>query len=731
MARRHVLILPIAVTTGPPALLFGEDLHLVRRDVARGLGLDLTNALNQWPGIVAHAAGTGDADDHDDELVESNAPPETSWSPDGGVPMPDDLAINLARAQEKMDRVVVASLSLYPDVSLTIRLLHVAKGEPIVDKTFSGTQNELIDVVESGLAALAAALVSTEEDTKLAVGTRSSKAYVNFLVGLSEFERSTNAPEAAAPVVLTRLGVALENDEGFKKAYLVLTMFIQAGLGMPGFPSAMARRALDRLFDRGIGGPLLYRQRGLLEMERDQPAAARRWFDRALATGDHAPTCSYYLARCAESLQDWKTMARWTGDLVAAKPDDAGYHFLHGVAAIHDGRLNDALAAWRKALELDGELAAARSNIALALLRHGQPEAAWRELEDYLFPEDRMESSESVPHTDEREQIEYPWEFLHVAAAVIFETGRHSIARDLVDGFLEGRRAEPKELIEAARLLIRWEDKDRASEVLQDVLMLTPDDESGDIAGRLLCALEEPAFEREFHLVAEQTLGGGPSAPWLPTGAQGDLPRLENWSKRFPHCWGVWYVLGMGRWRAGDLPGARTALDEALARRPSHPELLLRAAWLALDCGDPDRAATMADRAVEAPVRDSRVHAQAAILLAYARRPAEATRRLLHALRLDPGDPVAALARPLMVWVGEHPDAPRPPAGRLTWDFIRQHLPRDEHATQGMYDQPIERRAAGAGAMGIAAPAGGLGLGIVARMVEAIYRWMRRIVNGE
>ena len=60
------------------------------------------------------------------------------------------------------------------------------------------------------------------------------------------------------------------------------------------------------------------------------------------------------------------------------KPDSAAAHFNYGTALAAAGRLDDAVAAYQRALQLRPEYAIAHNNLGTALLQLGRPSRRWR-----------------------------------------------------------------------------------------------------------------------------------------------------------------------------------------------------------------------------------------------------------------------------------------------------------------------------------------------------------------
>ena len=94
-------------------------------------------------------------------------------------------------------------------------------------------------------------------------------------------------------------------------------------------------------------------------------------------------------------------------------------------------------------------------------------------------------------------------------------------------------------------------------------------------------------------------------------------------------------ALGVARWRAGDLVGAQTALDEALRLRPADLTALLCAAQVAGELGSKEASVAYARRAVAAHKQNAEAWLALAQALAAMGRRDEADRALARARSLE------------------------------------------------------------------------------------------------
>ena len=111
---------------------------------------------------------------------------------------------------------------------------------------------------------------------------------------------------------------------------------------------------------------------------------------------------------------------------------------------------------------------------------------------------------------------------------------------------------------------------------------------------------------------------------------------------------------------AGDLPGARRVLDQALALVPTDPLAWLLSATLARRSAEPPRAATDIAKALQLAPDDAAVQLEAGNIAALAGDEAGAKARWAEAARLQPTGPSGAAAKAALAQF----DLPVRPSGR-------------------------------------------------------------------
>ncbi len=108
----------------------------------------------------------------------------------------------------------------------------------------------------------------------------------------------------------------------------------------------------------------------------DDPAQAGVWIDRAIATEPTNPEIFRMAAVMFSQLGETARAARLLGDAYSLAPDQAIFPYSLALLRAEENRLPEAIRLLRIAVRLDPEFHRAWYNLALALLRDGQPEEA-------------------------------------------------------------------------------------------------------------------------------------------------------------------------------------------------------------------------------------------------------------------------------------------------------------------------------------------------------------------
>jgi Flp pilus assembly protein TadD len=118
------------------------------------------------------------------------------------------------------------------------------------------------------------------------------------------------------------------------------------------------------------------------------------------------------------------------------------------------------------------------------------------------------------------------------------------------------------------------------------------------------------------------------------------------------HPKNVWghYMLGLSRWKSGDLPSAEPAFLSALDREPDHVKSLTNLARVRLDRGQPELATLPIERAAERAPESVEVQRVLARVLHAVGRPADAARAYARALEIEPED-VWSLNNLGLLWI--------------------------------------------------------------------------------
>jgi tetratricopeptide (TPR) repeat protein len=673
--RRRLTFLPLAPVSPPgKAPIFGDDFGgEVEREAALGLTLEMARVAESRSGWSVSVLDEGDIA----RILGADARALSAlFDPARAAQEPAEPAILLSvieRLAGGEGLLAAGSVGLRPGAVWRLWIFDVAAGRAARRESLRFSEDTAAAALERMLNAPAATLDAIDAAEaggrpeaprrREKLPTRSPEAYLNYCAGLGVASRIEAQTPANPRLGCQRFLAALGADAEFSAASEALGRLAEECLAIPGAPREAAREGLDQAIAGGYSTPLLLRLRGMVDFEREEHRRAMVWFRRALAEGDRAETCSYYLAKCAEALRDWEEMAGWTAKLKRAQPRDAASHLIDGVAAMRNNRPEDAIASWREALTLDPELSEARANIALALLESGRIEAAMVEIE--------RELQRGCPN----------WDFAHVAALVLAESGDKERAKSLVEEFLRTRDLSASGLVEAARVLGKLEEFAAACEVLEEAMMLAPCTDAADSASRYLCELAEPGFEKAFQRVAEAVVNRDPKA---------DFPRLEAWTEKFSYCWHLWYVRAVALWQDGQVDLARSCLERARRLRPGHPEILCKLSSLLLELGYFPEARERAAEALAAAPGHAAIHSQCALAAAYDRDFREALRHLRESQRIDPTDPLAALVAPLIRKLRARPDFPLPRRGRLPARLLRE--PSERRDLQGIAESQIVRR---------------------------------------
>lgn len=150
------------------------------------------------------------------------------------------------------------------------------------------------------------------------------------------------------------------------------------------------------------------------------------------------------------------------------------------------------------------------------------------------------------------------------------------------------------------------------------------------------------------------------------------VPLLERATALAPGSAEAWYLLGIARQRAWDLPGADQAVRRAMELAPGNANALANLASVQKDLGEPQAAVESAWRAVQARPDDSGIWSNLIFLLDFDSRQTTATQQAVRrhwAARFAPAMPAQPAHRPA------DPDRPLT-IGYLSPDFRRHSAAR-------------------------------------------------------
>lgn len=396
---------------------------------------------------------------------------------------------------------------------------------------------------------------------------------------------------------------------------------------------------LDRLFDTGRSTPLLLRLRGVMAMHDDDIEGARKWLRQALSAGDSREACSYHMARCAESLEQWAEMSIWGRALLEEADDDPLYHFIVGVAEHQLGHDDEAAARWRQALTLAPDAHGARVHLAGLLMQQGHDDDALTHLKPLI--------EQGGAHLD------VP--ILTRASEILGAASRGEEARRLIHEFLAEAVLDMDEQIEVARLLLLLGDE-TARELLESAAIMADDSDPGDVAQRLLCELHQPGFEDQFRQVADDILSGhGPR----------HLGLLKEWASLKPVTWQVSYLEAHAVWQSGNLSQASRLFAESAARRPSLSIIHEHWGILLLEMGLFQQAEERLKMALGMDEPNPGLLLKMALVQAYRRRFREALALIREAINLAPEIEEGPAVRKAVLDIWRNPAHPLPRLGQL------------------------------------------------------------------
>jgi tetratricopeptide (TPR) repeat protein len=306
----------------------------------------------------------------------------------------------------------------------------------------------------------------------------------------------------------------------------------------------------------------VYFQRALLRMRQEDYAAADRDFQEAI-DNDRTHVAAH-LERCA-------LLARTAGpdaaeeafnQAVAALPEDPVVANNRGMFYQSQGRLDDALAEFERALGIDGQFAAAQANRGNALMEAGRVEAAIDAFDEALRISENQpvvwglrgtamlrQGELNAAIADYRHSLELQSENPATHADLGFALFFAAEYDQAIDEFQEAQRLDPQ-----ARFLDGWM-----------VAAWLAQDEQPAAESKFASLIEKPSAERNwFDMIVLFQLGRISDGELLDAVAQGD-ERL----KAAQEC-EAYYFIGLANQRAGKADEAEAFFRQALQTGASH-----------------------------------------------------------------------------------------------------------------------------------------------------------------
>jgi Flp pilus assembly protein TadD len=207
---------------------------------------------------------------------------------------------------------------------------------------------------------------------------------------------------------------------------------------------------------------------------------------------------------------EFEAGAQLFGQIVAARPSNAEARFYHGVCLDRLGRTDEALAEYKEAVRLDGNLMEAHNNLGLLLLDNGDLDAAKEELS--IFLEGNREDADAhynfgilLAAMDQKNAAKASFEEASRLAPEdpLPILGLGDLARDggrtdqALELYRKARRAAPQDqvaLLSEAQALVSLKKADEAASVLGSIGALDGADAAAlTTAGMLLAKMDRDA----------------------------------------------------------------------------------------------------------------------------------------------------------------------------------------------------------------------------------------------
>lgn len=183
--------------------------------------------------------------------------------------------------------------------------------------------------------------------------------------------------QAGAAADAARTLAGLGPGAGRHPDALYLAALVAEQLGQ----SAEARRCYDLALAAAPRNAAMWNGYGNFLSKAGEPEAAMAAWHQAVASAPALTEAWLNLANAAIAREDWPLARRAVDTALALAPQDARALSARGLLAQREGRLADAIAAYRSALSINPGDRITRHNLGTALRSAGQPEAALQALD--------------------------------------------------------------------------------------------------------------------------------------------------------------------------------------------------------------------------------------------------------------------------------------------------------------------------------------------------------------
>ncbi len=267
-------------------------------------------------------------------------------------------------------------------VRITTQLIRGSDGYHQWSETYDRTLEDIFAVQEEIAEAVVSQLKATLLGAPPKVHKTTPEAYALYLEALELGNRPDNTPRFDEIIALYQR--VLEIDPKYAPAWLRLGATYAGKAEIAQLPRAegmeRSREMIHKALTIDPQYGLAHAALGWLALNYDQSLkAAAQHFERALALGPSDMDILALASELSRALGRPEIEVPLGEYFVARDPLNPGTHFYLGRAYLQAGRLEDAIASFRAALQLDPAQLFPRSFVGDALLLSGDPEAALSE----------------------------------------------------------------------------------------------------------------------------------------------------------------------------------------------------------------------------------------------------------------------------------------------------------------------------------------------------------------